>query len=149
VITWVKREAMWTPAEGALTGLYLGAAIDRLRGENVRGLYFHPQSEPIVNPLANNEVLQDKLWDFSEELVKDFLPTDHTDEDEEEDQQEYEPIDEEVEELSAEEQEQQDEELSDEEEWEDFADEETLADEEGEIETEAMDENAGVGIENE
>lgn len=70
---WLKRETMWTPAEGALTGLFLGAATDRIVRDNLRGRYYHPQAQEVVNPVALNQTLQDQLWEFSEELVKDFL----------------------------------------------------------------------------
>lgn len=75
-IKWLEREVMWTPREGALTGIYLGTAIDRLVKDNVQGKYFHPQSQEVVNEMALNETLQDRLWEFSEELVKDFLGVD-------------------------------------------------------------------------
>lgn len=64
---------VWTPSEGALTGLFLGAATDRLVAEDIRGKYFHPQSQEVVHSALLNETLEDLLWDFSEELVKDFL----------------------------------------------------------------------------
>lgn len=70
---WFKREVMWTSAEGALTGLFLGTAVDRLKEENIRGKYFHPQTQEVVNPLSLDEDLQSRLWAFSEELVKDYL----------------------------------------------------------------------------
>jgi len=81
---WVEHEVMWTASEGALTGMYLGAAVDRLVQNNVRGKYFHPQSQEVVNELALDTTLQDNLWEFSEELIKDFLvveekPTEATD----------------------------------------------------------------------
>ena len=73
VCDWFKREVMWTSEEGALTGLFLGTAVDRLKAENIRGKYFHPQAQEVVNPLSLDEDLQSRLWAFSEELVKDYL----------------------------------------------------------------------------
>jgi len=73
-INWLCKEVFWTPSEGALTGLFLATATDRLVQGNIRGKYYHPQSQEVVNPVALNETLQDRLWAFSEELVKDFLP---------------------------------------------------------------------------
>ena len=72
---WFSRETFWTPLEGALTGLYLGTNTDALTRENIRGQYYHPQSIPIVDhPQMLASVLQEDLWHFTEELVKDFLP---------------------------------------------------------------------------
>jgi len=69
----LRSQFMWTPAEGALTILYLAVATEALINQNIRGKYFHPQSQEIVNPLALDETLQEKFWDFCDELVKDFL----------------------------------------------------------------------------
>jgi NAD(P)-dependent dehydrogenase (short-subunit alcohol dehydrogenase family) len=71
-ITYLRKNVMWTAAEGALTMLYLGVATTRLAEENVRGKYFHPQSQKMVNPLALDVELQNSVWDFSDELVKDY-----------------------------------------------------------------------------
>jgi hypothetical protein len=71
-ITYLRKNVMWTAAEGALTMLYLGVATTRLAEENVRGKYFHPQSQEMVNPLALDVELQNSVWDFSDELVKDY-----------------------------------------------------------------------------
>jgi len=75
LVDWMvhERGVIWTPNEGALTGLLLGAATDRLVKDRIRGKYFHPQSQEVINPVFLNETLEDLLWDFSEELVKDFL----------------------------------------------------------------------------
>jgi len=73
IFTWLERNVFWTPAEGALTGLFLGTAVDRLQTEHILGRYFHPQAQEVVNPMALNKTLQDRLWEFSEELVKNFL----------------------------------------------------------------------------
>ena len=71
-ITYLRKNVMWNAAEGALTMLYLGVATDQLVENNVRGKYFHPQSQEMVNPLALDKELQTAVWNFSDELVKDF-----------------------------------------------------------------------------
>jgi len=73
IILWLDRHVGWSAAEGALTGLFLGVATDRLKKENIRGKYYHPQAQEVSNPLSMNETLQDELWRFSEELIQDFL----------------------------------------------------------------------------
>jgi retinol dehydrogenase-14 len=75
-VDWMRSNVMWTAGEGALTGLFLGVAVDRLVQDNIRGRYFHPQAIEVTNPSAENEVLQNDLWEFSEELVEEFLPKD-------------------------------------------------------------------------
>ena len=73
---WLSRETFWTPFEGALTGLYLGTNTNALGKHNIRGQYYHPQTIPIFDhPYMNETVLQEELWYFTEELVKDFLPS--------------------------------------------------------------------------
>ena len=57
----------WKSPDGALTGLYLAVA------EGVEGKYFHPQAQEVIQPNSLDEKLQDDLWNFSEELVKDYL----------------------------------------------------------------------------
>lgn len=74
IVNYLRKNVMWTTAEGALTLLYLGVATDQLQDKAIRGKYFHPQSQEVVNPLAMDEELQKRLWEFSDELVKDFLP---------------------------------------------------------------------------
>lgn len=70
----IKESVFWTSAEGALTLLYLGVAVDQLAKNDFRGRYFHPQSQE-VKPChwALDEKLQDDLWNFSNDLVKEFL----------------------------------------------------------------------------
>ena len=70
---WVEERLIWSAEEGALTLLYLGAAGDTIRETKTRGKYFHPQAVEVVNPMAEDEALQDKSWSFCEVLVKDFL----------------------------------------------------------------------------
>jgi retinol dehydrogenase-14 len=84
IVEWFRSEVVWTPAEGSLTGLFLGVAVDRLVKDDIRGRYFHPQAQEVTNPMAEDERLQDDLWKFSDELVKDFLPTEKPPEEKEE-----------------------------------------------------------------
>jgi NAD(P)-dependent dehydrogenase (short-subunit alcohol dehydrogenase family) len=80
IIDWFKREVFWTSLEGALTGLYLGTNVDALVKQNIRGRYYHPQSIPILDhPYMNDTIFQEQLWNFTEELVKDYLPVSHND----------------------------------------------------------------------
>ena len=73
------RPFMWTAEEGALTMLYLGTAVERLEAEDIRGEFFHPMALKIEdhpdardNDEATN-VLRQKLWNFLDELVADFV----------------------------------------------------------------------------
>lgn len=72
LIKWLRNKVFWTAEEGALTMLYLGVATDDLVKKNIRGKYFHPQAEEVVNALAIDEPLQKELWKFSDELVSKF-----------------------------------------------------------------------------
>ena len=69
----VASQVMWSSLEGALTELYLAVATDELKSKNIRGKYYHPQATEIDHPYANDEVLQDNVWNLCEVLVKDFL----------------------------------------------------------------------------
>lgn len=69
----LRRNVMWTGEEGALTQLFLGVATNKLVAKNIRGKYFHPQAEEVVNPLSLDETLQKELWEFSDALVAKFL----------------------------------------------------------------------------
>ena len=69
----VREKILWSREEGALTQLYLGVATDALATKNIRGKYFHPQAQEVVNPLSLDEQLQSDLWEFSEELISEFL----------------------------------------------------------------------------
>ncbi len=70
---YMRKNAMWTPEEGALTQLYLGVAVDQLVERDIRGRYFHPQAQEVVNTLSLDEKVQKDLWEFSDELVAKFL----------------------------------------------------------------------------
>ena len=73
VLDYLRKYTMWTEEDGALTQLYLGVATKELMEKDIRGKYFHPQAQEVVNPLSLDEKLQKDVWDFSEELVSDFL----------------------------------------------------------------------------
>ncbi|CAB9513279.1 Short-chain dehydrogenase TIC 32, chloroplastic [Seminavis robusta] len=60
----------WQSPDGALTGLYLATGTSK---NDIRGRYFHPQSQEVVNPMALDEKLQDDVWAFSDELVKAYM----------------------------------------------------------------------------
>lgn len=64
---------VWTSEEGALTELYLGVATEDIQEKQLRGKYFHPQSVEVVNPYAENEELQENVWQLFEGLVEKFL----------------------------------------------------------------------------
>ena len=85
-LDWMRSGIMWTSAEGALTGLFLGVATDRLVKDKIRGKYFHPQAIEVVNPLAQDDELGVKLWEFSESLVKDFIQDEITESKESQDE---------------------------------------------------------------
>lgn len=72
---WLARDVLWSGQEGAHTGLFLGAQSDYLQQHDIRGNYYHPQGELIHHSLAQDEQLQQDLWEFSESLVQGFLPT--------------------------------------------------------------------------
>jgi len=72
ILKWFQENTFWTAEEGALTLLYLGVATDEIASKNIRGKYFHPQAEEIVNPLSIDEPLQKELWKFSDDLVSRF-----------------------------------------------------------------------------
>jgi hypothetical protein len=44
-----------------------------LASHNIRGKYFHPQAQEVVNQYSLDEKVQKELWEFSDELVSQFL----------------------------------------------------------------------------
>ena len=72
------RLVLWNGKDGAHTGLFLGAQQDYLRRHRVLGNYYHPQGHLIMNPSAEDPHLQKELWEFSDSLVRDFLPAKST-----------------------------------------------------------------------
>ncbi|KAF9547951.1 hypothetical protein EC957_007464 [Mortierella hygrophila] len=66
----VKRVVALTAEEAALTQLYL-ATSPEVEERDVRGKYFIPVANEIEpTTLARNEQLQEKLWAFSEDIVR-------------------------------------------------------------------------------
>ncbi|KAG9066667.1 hypothetical protein KI688_012575 [Linnemannia hyalina] len=66
----VKRAVALTAEEAALTQLYL-ATSPEIEERDVRGKYFIPVANEIEpTALARNEQLQEKLWTFSEDIVR-------------------------------------------------------------------------------
>lgn len=73
VVKWFQdRQTMWTAEEGALTPLFLGVAINEMHEKNIRGKLYSPVGMQ-VDPPYLDEVMQDKLWLFCEDLVKYFM----------------------------------------------------------------------------
>jgi len=73
LLKWIRSNVFWTAEEGALTMLYLGVATDQLVAKDIRGKYYHPQAQEVVNPLAMDENLQREMWIFADQLVSSFL----------------------------------------------------------------------------
>jgi len=55
------------------TQLFLGVATNKLVADHIRGKYYHPQAQEVLNPLSLDENLQKDLWEFSDALVAKFL----------------------------------------------------------------------------
>jgi len=72
-VEYMQKDAMWSSADGALTLLYLGVQTDELNSKNIRGKYFHPQTQEVVNEYALVEKDQDDLWKFCDELVSEYV----------------------------------------------------------------------------
>jgi NAD(P)-dependent dehydrogenase (short-subunit alcohol dehydrogenase family) len=72
-VAYLEEQLLWTSAEGALTEIYLGVAVDDIREKNIRGEYYHPQSTCYAHPHAGDAVLQENVWNLCEELVHAFL----------------------------------------------------------------------------
>lgn len=76
----VHQKLMWTPEDAALTLLYLGTAVEELQQKDIRGQYFHPQATPMDDHelfeddnARRTKDLQENLWGFLDELVRDFV----------------------------------------------------------------------------
>jgi len=78
VLKWLRRNIMWTAEEAALTILFLGVATGQLVAKDIRGKYYHPQAQEVVNPLAMDETLQTEMWKFADQLVSGFIDTTST-----------------------------------------------------------------------
>ena len=63
----VVTKSAWQSPDGALTGLFLAVT------DGIKGKYFHPQAQEVVNPMSLDEQLQDDLWAFSDKLVENYL----------------------------------------------------------------------------
>lgn len=72
-VEFMQKGAMWTSTEGALTLLYLGVQTDQLKDKDIRGKYYHPQTQEVINKDALPEKRQDDLWKFLDELVVGFV----------------------------------------------------------------------------
>ncbi|KAL7537861.1 hypothetical protein ACHAXR_009395, partial [Thalassiosira sp. AJA248-18] len=72
VIGWLQP-TFWSADIAALSLLYLGVATEELEKKNIRGKYYHPIAVEVVNPFSFDEELQDKVWSFLDDLVKEFV----------------------------------------------------------------------------
>jgi len=72
VFDWLQP-TLWSADIAALSLLHLGVASEELEKENIRGKYYHPIAIEVVNPLSLDEELQDKVWTFLDDLIKDFV----------------------------------------------------------------------------
>ncbi|KAJ3321276.1 hypothetical protein HDV06_004501 [Boothiomyces sp. JEL0866] len=71
----VKMVVALTPDQGALTQLYC-ATSEEIEKENIKNKFFVPiasMAEPELKDLASDESLADKLWEYSENLIKEKL----------------------------------------------------------------------------
>ncbi|KAG0337693.1 Retinol dehydrogenase 14 [Podila horticola] len=67
------KESALTPDDGALTQLYVATSPDVVKGD-VRGRYFVPiAQEESLGSEALDVDLQEKLWEYSEKIVKEKL----------------------------------------------------------------------------
>eukprot|EP00933_Yihiella_yeosuensis_P016755 TRINITY_DN14195_c0_g1_i1.p1 TRINITY_DN14195_c0_g1~~TRINITY_DN14195_c0_g1_i1.p1 ORF type:complete len:380 (-),score=85.31 TRINITY_DN14195_c0_g1_i1:303-1280(-) len=64
--------ALMTPPQGAVTQLYL-ATSPEVEEKDIRGQYFKPQATLAKPPSFVGEEREERLWEISEKLVKDFL----------------------------------------------------------------------------
>ncbi|KAI9236963.1 MAG: hypothetical protein BYD32DRAFT_443602 [Podila humilis] len=67
----VPKESLLTPEDGALTQLYVATSPDVVKSD-VRGRYFVPiAQEESLDSEALDMDLQEKLWEYSEKVVKE------------------------------------------------------------------------------
>lgn len=71
LFAWATEQFAMAPKEGALTQLYCTTSPE-VENKDLRGRFFIPYGvESKCNPLAEREDLQEKLWEVSEELMKE------------------------------------------------------------------------------
>lgn len=67
----LSKVVAMTPEVGALTQLYV-ATSPEIVSKNIRGRYFIPIANEIqTSAYGQDEQLQEKLWSFTEELVRE------------------------------------------------------------------------------
>ncbi|BFZ53432.1 hypothetical protein PYCC9005_000455 [Savitreella phatthalungensis] len=67
-----KTGILLTPAEGALTQLYLATAPQVTSGAGIRAQYFEPiAKQTLSTPFTRDEKVADQLWDLSEKILAD------------------------------------------------------------------------------
>ena len=71
ILMWMARPFGKSPQEGAQTSIYLASSPDML---GVTGEYFDDCQPKTPGKDAQSKFLATKLWDLSEELVKDYRP---------------------------------------------------------------------------
>ena len=71
VMRFFKKNVMWSQKDGALTMLWLGAAVEDLVAKDVRGKYWHPQAQEVIpQPWAHDVTLQKEVWKFTDALLR-------------------------------------------------------------------------------
>lgn len=71
IMTQFAKFTLVTPAQGALTQLYL-ATSPEVVNKDIRGRFFIPVAKELgLNSEALDVDLQEKLWEYSEKIVKE------------------------------------------------------------------------------
>ena len=69
-VEWLEDNMMWECKDGALTMIYLGAAVEEIVTKDIRGQYFHPQAVKVTPPPhARDLILQKRFFQFTKELI--------------------------------------------------------------------------------
>lgn len=76
LVKFLEEKSMWKVSEGALTQLYLAVEADALVANDTRGKYFNPIAKQVAHPFGSETELQKRVWEFLDDLVKDYIPED-------------------------------------------------------------------------
>jgi len=78
---WIQdKQNMWNATEGALTPLYLGVATNDIQQMKINGRYYSPMAVEVSPPtIALDTELQDKVWEFCNDLIKDYVLQERSD----------------------------------------------------------------------
>ena len=81
ITKWIQdKQNMWNATEGALTPLFLGVATNDIQHMNINGRYYSPMAVEASPPtIALNKELQEKVWKFCNDLVKDYVVQERSD----------------------------------------------------------------------